>query len=91
MIKRLEQYDEIDFNFLNELIDIVEEQKYKIRDLEDEIRKINKKEYERNSAIESIQADVEEMANTVEEYYSELYIKNDNIREELQDRGILWM
>ena len=89
MIKRLEQYDEVDFNFLNELIDIVEEQKYKIRDLEDEIRKINKKEYERNSAIESMQADVEEVANTVEEYYSELYIKNDNIREELQDRGIL--
>ena len=89
MIKRLEQYDEIDFNFLNELIDIVEEQKYKIRDLEDEIRKINKKEYERNSAIESMQADVEEVVNTVEEYYSELYIKNDNIREELQDRGIL--
>lgn len=89
MIKRLEQYDEIDFNFLNELIDIVEEQKYKIRDLEDEIRKINKKEYERDSAIDSMRADVEEMVNTVEEYYSELYIKNDNIREELQDRGIL--
>ena len=89
MIKRLEQYDEVDFNFLNELIDIGEEQKYKIRDLEDEIRKINKKEYERDSAIDSMRADVEEMANTVEEYYSELYIKNDNIREELQDRGIL--
>ncbi|MBO5476207.1 MAG: hypothetical protein J6A15_00450 [Clostridia bacterium] len=89
MIKRLEQYDEVDFNFLNELIDIVEEQKYKIRDLEDEIRKINKKEYERDSAIDSMRADVEEVANTVEEYYSELYIKNDNIREELQDRGIL--
>ena len=89
MIKRLEQYDEVDFNFLNELIDIVEEQKYKIRDLEDEIRKINKKEYERDSAIDSMRADVEEVANTVEEYYSELYIKNDNIREDLQDRGIL--
>lgn len=89
MIKRLRQYDEVDFNFLNELIDIVEEQKYKIRDLKDEIRKINKKEYERDSAIDSIRADVEEIANTVEEYYSELYIKNDNIREELQDRGIL--
>lgn len=89
MIKRLEQYDKVDFRFLNELIDIVEEQKYKIRDLEDEIRKINKKEYERDSAIDSMRADVEEMANTVEEYYSELFIKNDNMREELQDRGIL--
>ena len=89
MIKRLEEYDEVDFNFLNELIDIVEEQKYKIRDLEDEIRKINKKEYERDSAIDSMRADVEEVANTVEEYYSELFIKNDNMREELQDKGIL--
>ena len=70
-------------------MNLVEEQKYKIRDLEDEIRKINKKEYERDSAIDSMRADVEEVANTVEEYYSELFIKNDNMREELQDKGIL--
>ena len=36
-----------------------------------------------------MRADVEEVANTVEEYYSELFIKNDNMREELQDKGIL--